>query len=114
MVACTSRKRTRGGRERMKKIIYRDKATGKISHDVNYDEYLRYFGEEQIAAKINEYNSERRFLQAEIVELDDVAEFYAKRAEQHLNLSDEIAERLREIASKITDIADEIDELRRR
>ena len=94
----------------MKKIIYRVKATGKISHDVNYDEYLRYYSEEQIAAKINEYNSEGRFFQVEIVELDDVAEFYAKRAEHHFNLPNDIAERLRDMASTITGIADVIEE----
>lgn len=94
----------------MKKIIYRVKATGKISHDVNYDEYLRYYSEEQIAAKIIEYNRNGHLLQAEIVELDDVAEFYAKRAEQHFNMPNNIAENLRDIASKITDIADEIEE----
>ena len=94
----------------MKKIIYRVQATGKISHDVNYDEYLRYFSEEQIAAKINEYNREGRILRVEIVELDDVAEFYAKRAEQHFNMPGDIAERLRDMASRITDIADEIEE----
>lgn len=93
----------------MKKIIYRVVTTGKISHDVNYDEYLRYYSDEQLVAKINEYNREGRILQAEIVELDDVAEFYAKRAEQQLNLSDDIAERLRNIASRIDDIASEIE-----
>ena len=98
----------------MKKIIYRVESTGRISHDVNYDEYLRYFSEEQIAAKINEYNREERSLQAEIVELDDVAEFYAKRAEQHLNIPNNIAERLRDIASTITDIADVIEAEERR
>ncbi len=95
----------------MKKIIYRVKATGKISNDGNYEDYLRAFhSEELIAEKINEYNREGRILRAEIVELDDIAEFYAKRAEQHLNIPDDVEERLREIASKITDIADIIEE----
>lgn len=98
----------------MKKIIYRVKTTGKISHDVSYDECLRYYSEEQIATKINEYNREGRILRAEIVELDDVAEFYAKRAEQHLNLPNDIAERLLDIASNINDIASVIEDIVRK
>lgn len=94
----------------MKKIIYRVKATGKISFDGNYEDYLRTFhSEELIAEKINTYNREGRIFRAEIVELDDIAEFYAKRAEQHLNIHADVEERLREIASKITDIAGEIE-----
>ena len=94
----------------MKKIIYRYRTTGKISHDQNYADYLQMFrSEEQIAEIINAYNREGKILCAEIVELDDVAEFYAKRAEQHLNLPDDIAERLRDMASRMTDIADGIE-----
>lgn len=96
----------------MKKIIYRDRATGKIIYDVNYDEYLRYYSEEQIAEKINAYNKERCLLYVEVVELDHITEFYAKRAEEHLNMPADIVERLRDIASRITDIADEIEEAR--
>ena len=93
----------------MKKIIYRVKATGKISHDGDYEDYLRAFhSEELLDKKIIEYNRKGRILQAKIVELDDVAEFYAKRAEQHLNIPDDIVERLRDIASSIAGIADEI------
>ena len=40
----------------------------------------------------------------------DVAEFYAKRAEQHFNMPGDIAERLRDMASTITGIADVIEE----
>lgn len=99
----------------MKKIIYRVKGTGKISHDGNYEDYLGAFhSEELIAEKINTYNREGNILHAEIVELDDIAEFYAKRAEQHLNIPADIEERLREIASEITDIADEIETEKRR
>lgn len=93
----------------MKKIIFRVEATGRIIHDANYEDYLRAFhSEELIAEKINEYNKEEHVIQAKIVELDDVAEFYAKRAEQHLNIPDDIVERLRDIASSIAGIADEI------
>lgn len=95
----------------MKKIIYRDRVTGKISFDENYEDYLRAFhSEELIAERINAYNREGRILRAEIVELDDVAEFYAKRAEQRLNIPGDIAEQLRDMASRMTDIADEIEE----
>lgn len=94
----------------MKKIIYRVKATGKISHDIDYEDYLRAFrSKEKVAEKINTYNREGKTLRAEIVELDDVAEFYAKRAERHLNMPADLEERLRDIARKITDIADEIE-----
>lgn len=96
----------------MKKVIYRVKATGKISHDGDYDEYLRCcnrMSEEEFAEMITEFNRNHENLFAEIVELDDVAEFYAKRVESHLNIPADIEERLREIASKITDIADEIE-----
>lgn len=99
----------------MRKIIYRVKATGKISHDSDYDEYFRRcvrMSEKELAEMITEFNEKQENLFAEIVELDDVAEFYAERAEQHLDIPDDIAERLRDIASKITDIADEIEEER--
>lgn len=98
----------------MKKIIYRVKATGKISHAVDYEDYLRAgYGEEQLVTTLNEYNNEEHALQAEIVELDDVAEFYAKCADQHLNIPYDIAERLRDIASRIDDIASEIEYITR-
>ena len=97
----------------MKKIIYRVKATGKISHDGDYDEYLRRcakMSEKKLLEMINAFNEKRENLFAEIIELDDVAEFYAERAEQHFNIPDDIAEQLRDMASRMTDIADEIEE----
>lgn len=100
----------------MKKIIYRVKATGKISHDSDYDEYFRRcykVSEKKIAEMITAFNEKQENLFAEIIELDDVAEFYAKRAEQHLNIPNDIAERLRDIASDIDDIADEVTSLSR-
>ena len=96
----------------MKKIIYRIKTTGKISHDSDYDEYLRRcakMSEKKLQEMTNAFNEKQENLFAEIVELDDVAEFYAKRAEQHLNTPNDIAERLRDIASRIDDIASEIE-----
>ena len=95
----------------MKKIIFRNKKTGKISHDGDYEDHLREFRREEVLAeKVNAYNREGNILRAEIVELDDVAEFYAKRAEQRLNIPDDVAEQLRDMASRMTDIADEIEE----
>ena len=95
----------------MKKIIYRVKATGKISHDSDYDEYFRRcvkMSEEELVEIMTAFNEKQEDLFAEIVELDDVAEFYAKRAEQHFNIPDDIAEQLRDIASSIDCIAGEI------
>ena len=101
----------------MKKIIYRVKATGKISHDGEYDEYFRFWcnilSEKELAERITAFNEKQENLFAEIVELDDIAEFYAKRAEQHLDLPNDIAERLREIASSIDDIASVIKDITR-
>ena len=68
----------------MKKIIYRVKATGKISHDSDYDEYFRRcikMSEKELLETITEFNRNHENIFAEIVELDDIAEFYAKRAE---------------------------------
>lgn len=70
--------------------------------------------EKKIAEMITAFNEKQENLFAEIIELDDVAEFYAKCAEQHFNIPDDIAERLRDMARIIYGIADEIDELRRR
>ena len=98
----------------MKKIIYRVRATGKISHDGNYEDYLRAFhSDELIAEEINEYNKAGRFSYAEIIELDDVAEFYAKRAGQCLNTPEDIAEWLRDIASSFDAIASKLEDAAR-
>ena len=88
----------------MKKIIYRVKATGKISHDSDYDECFRRYtrlSEKELLEMIAEFNEKRENLFAKIVELDDVAEFYAKRVEQPFNIPDYIAEQLRDIANSI-------------
>ena len=101
----------------MKKIIYRVKATGKISHDSDYDEYFRRcykVSEKKIAEMITAFNEKQENLFAEIVELDDIAEFYAKRAEPYLGVPDDISKRLRDIASDIDDIATEIEAVARK
>lgn len=101
----------------MKKIIYRIKATGKISHDGDYDEYLRRcvrMSEEELVEEMTAFNEKQENLFAEIVELDDIAEFYAKRAETYLGVPDDISKRLRDIASDIDDIATEIEAVARK
>lgn len=97
----------------MKKIIFRVKATGKISYDGDYDVYLQsYKTERAFVDAITKFNESSTTSLAEIVELDDVAEFYAKRAEQRLNMPDDIAKRLHDIEGYIADIASEIEGLR--
>ena len=96
----------------MKKIIYRVKATGKISHDGDYDEYIRRcirMSEEELAENMTEFNRNHENIFAEIVELDDIAEFYAKRAETYFDVPNDISKRLRDIASDIDNIATEIE-----
>lgn len=94
----------------MKKIIYRFRSTGEISHDADPEDYQTVYDEESLVKKINAYNREGKILRAEIVELDDIAEFYAKRAGQCLNTPEDIAEQLRNMADRMTDIADKIEE----
>ena len=101
----------------MKKIIYRIKATGKISHDGDYDEFFRRcqrLSEKELLETITEFNRNHENIFAEIVELDDIAEFYAKRAEQHFNMPNDISKRLRDIASDIDNIATEIEAVARK
>ena len=94
----------------MKKIIYRFRSTGKISHDADPEDFQTFYDEESLVKKINAYNREGKILRAELVELDDIAEFYAKRAGQCLNTPEDIAEQLRNMADRMTDIADKIEE----
>lgn len=96
----------------MKKIIYRYRSTGEICHDGDPEDYQAVYDEEALVKKINAYNREGKILRAEIVELDDITEFYAKRAGQCLNTPEDIAEWLRDIASTMTDIADEIEAMK--
>mgnify|MGYP001516205670 CR=1 len=70
----------RGESKKMKVIIYRDKGTKKIVRDSGDDyELLKARGktDEDIAALVEEFNGrENRPQIAEIVELDEIAEFY--------------------------------------
>lgn len=97
----------------MKRIIYRYRTTGKISHDAAPEDYQAVYNEEALVKKINAYNREGKILRAEIVELDDVAEFYAKRAGQCLNTPEDIAEWLRDIASSFDAIASKLEDAAR-
>ena len=97
----------------MKRIIYRYRTTGKISHDAAPEDYQAVYNEEKKKKKINAYNREGTILRAEIVELDDVAEFYAKRAGQCLNTPEDIAEWLRDIASSFDAIASKLEDATR-
>ena len=97
----------------MKVIIRRDKQTKKIIGDFGEYERLNKQGETEadIYSRVEAFNKQKFHGSiAEIVELDEIAEFYAKRADPYLGVPDDISKRLRDIASRITDIADEIEE----
>lgn len=68
----------------MKKIIYRDKETKEIKSQTDYNSFMHAHGlnTEEVAKSVDEYNKTDWDTTAEIVELDDIAEFYANRAEQ--------------------------------
>ena len=99
----------------MKVIIRRDKRTKKIIGDFGEYQIFNKEGktEADIYARVEAFNKQKFHGSiAEIVELDEVAEFYAKRAGQCLNTPEDIAEWLRDIASTMTDIADEIEAMK--
>lgn len=86
----------------MKKIIFRDPATGKIMWDKDYGELLSVFGSEQ---KLDDEIERRRrlALPTEIVELDEVAEYYAKKAEPAITLND-----MEKIEAQLTDAVNSV------
>ena len=83
--------------EEMKKIILRDTATGKIIWDKDYGKWLSVFGSEQ---KLDDEIERRNRLGQpfEIAELDDIAEYYAKKAESAITLDD-----MEKIEAQLTD-----------
>lgn len=86
----------------MKKIILRDPATGKIIGDKDYGELLSVFGSDQQLD--NEIECRKRLGQPiEIVELDDVAEYYAKKAEPVIILND-----MEKIEAQLTDATNSV------
>lgn len=68
----------------MKKIIYRDKETKEIKTETDYNSLCGACGlnAEEVAKSVDEYNKGDWGTTAEIVELDDVAEFYERLANQ--------------------------------
>lgn len=95
----------------MKKIIYRFRSTGEISHDADPEDYQAFYDEEALAKKINAYNREGKILRAEIVELDDIAEFYRTRKlnayKEQLNDFAFMEDRLDELSRMIEGYIDE-------
>lgn len=94
----------------MKRIIFRSKETGKIFRDCDYEEVLRSRGSrDQIDKVLHDFNSKQSDSYVEIVELDDVAEFYLRQSMQHKEELDIIAGRLHNFARDIDCIADKIE-----
>lgn len=99
----------------MKIIIYRDKETGQIVRDGG-DDYERLKGrgksDEDIAALVEEYNGREHSPQtAEIVELDEVAEYFmtkkANAYREQLNDFSFMEDRLDELSRMIEAYIDE-------
>lgn len=100
----------------MKKIIYRDKETKEIKSQTNYNSFMRAYGldTEEVAKSVDEYNKCNWDTTAEIVELDDIAAFYANRAEQAIvsnRLYSQISENLEDMKERTETFAEYIEEL---
>lgn len=99
----------------MKVIIYRDKETKKIVRDSGDDyERLKARGktDEDIAALVEEFNGRENCPQTvEIVELDEVAEYYRTRKlnayKEQLNDFSSMEDRLDELSRMIENYIDE-------
>lgn len=103
----------------MKKIIYRDKETKEIKSQTDYNSFMRTHGlnTEEVTKSVDEYNKTDWDTTAEIVELDDVAEFYANRAEQAITanrLYSQISENLEDMKERTETFAEYIEELLRK
>ena len=103
----------------MKKIIYRDKETKEIKSQTDYNSFVRVHGlnTEEVAESVDEFNKCDWDTTAEIVELDDVAEFYANRAEQAIasnRLYSQIRENLEDMKERTETFAEYIEELLRK
>ena len=100
----------------MKKIIYRDKKTKEIKSETDYSSFMRVYGlnTEEVAKSVDEYNKAGWDTTAEIVELDDVAEFYANRAEQAIasnRFYSQIGENLEDMREYTQNFAEYIEKL---
>ena len=99
----------------MKAIIYRDKATNQIERDAGDDyERLKACGktDEDIAMLVKEFNGRENCPQiVEIVELDEVAEFYRTQKlnayKQQLNDVSFMEDKLDELSRMIENYIDE-------
>lgn len=103
----------------MKKIIYRDKETKKIKSETDYNSFVRAYGlnTEEVAKSVDEFNKCDRDTTAEIIELDDVAEFYANRAEQAIasnRFYSQISENLEDMKERTETFAEYIEDLLRK
>lgn len=103
----------------MKKIIYRYKETKEIKSEADYNFFVRAYGlnAEEVAKAVDEFNKCDWDATAEIVELDDVAEFYANRAEQAIaanRLYSQIGENLEDIREYTQNFAEYIEKLIRK
>lgn len=103
----------------MKKIIYRDKETKEIKSQTDYNSFGSAYGlnTEEVAKSVDEFNKCDWDTTAEIIELDDVAEFYASRAEQAIvanRLYSQIRENLEDMKERTETFAEYIEELLRK
>lgn len=103
----------------MKKIIYRDKETKEIKSQTDYNYLCGACGlnAEEVAESVDEYNKGDWGTTAEIVELDDVAEFYARRANQAIDSIksySQIIENLEDMKERTETFAEYIEELLRK
>lgn len=100
----------------MKKILYRDKKTKEIKSETDYSSFMRAYGlnTEEVVESVDEYNKLDWDTTAEIVELDDVAEFYANRAERAIaanRLYSQISENLEDMREYTQNFAEYIEKL---
>lgn len=103
----------------MKKIIYRDKETKEIKSQTDYNSLCGACGlnAEEVAKSVDEFNKADWDTTAEIIELDDVAEFYASRAEQAIvsnRFYSQISENLEDMKERTETFAEYIEELLRK
>lgn len=97
----------------MKVVIYREKATNKIIRESDDYNRLKNNGEtdEQIEERVQQFNSRQENVISEIIELDEVAQFYRAR---HKERSADEFPKMEFVAESLRDLASEIDGIIRR
>lgn len=91
----------------MKVVIYREKATNKIIRESDDYNRLKNNGEtdEQIEERIQQFNSRQENVISEIIELDEVAQFYREKKEneraQQIGALEDMKYDLTELAAQI-------------